>query len=536
MSQTPQPKLHKKIIFKKFLIQKFLCSSDFSWVYEGKYLNKDIPVAIKIENNKYDLLESEAYIQMNLKGIGIPKIISFGKHGPYKILIEELLGPTISFLWKSKPFKKDPNGSKNLYIKDLCLLALQAIERLSYVHSKNIIHRDIKDKNFIIGRKDPHIIYLIDFGFSKKYRSSRTGKHIGFSNIKTLIGSVLFTSRYAIKGYESSRRDDLESLGYLLIFFAKGGCLPWSNMYNKPQENRLKTIEKIAIIKQRITEEVLCKGLPEEFIKFMKYVRKLGFEQDPNYKYMKGLFISLLSKKENINDATFFWVKKQLPKKEKKIEKKDDKDNSIYNSVIRRDSSYLKKNQSLKRLYCQIKNSLEKNYKNLDSNILGQSRNLLPKQRNIKSYIKTDKFTININTNTNNLTANNSRIKNITLNSEAKYKPINLLSRKNTLYKDEKNLFKNLIHNSIYNEKSNKMLVNKNNKTFNEKKTYMLYNNINYNNMDFLHMGYFINSDSWKETPLLKKIDIRNKRFPTTSQINDIKLENNIKYYPRFKQ
>ena len=81
---------------------------------------------------------------------------------------------------------------------------MQGLERLKYIHDKNIIHRDIKTKNFLIGRKDPEVIYLIDFGFAKKYRSSRTGKHIRFSNIKTIIGSLTFSSCNAIKGYESN--------------------------------------------------------------------------------------------------------------------------------------------------------------------------------------------------------------------------------------------------------------------------------------------------------------------------------------------
>ena len=109
--------IKKKIIFKKFILGKLLNTSDFGWVYEGKNLITNIPVSIKIElTGKYDLLESEAYILMDLKGFGIPEIISFGKHGPYKILIEELLGKDLETLWESCPFKNDPLGKKkNLF-------------------------------------------------------------------------------------------------------------------------------------------------------------------------------------------------------------------------------------------------------------------------------------------------------------------------------------------------------------------------------------------------------------------------------------
>ena len=537
MSDVSQPKFLKKVIFKKFLIQKFLCSSAFSWVYEGKNLNKNEPVAIKIEKNKSQLLESEAYLLMHLKGFGIPEIVSFGKHGPYKILIEELLGPTISFLWESKPFKKDPYGTKNLYIKDLCLLALQTIERLRYVHSKNVVHRDIKDKNFIIGRKDPQNIYIIDFGFSKKYRSSRTGKHIKFSNLKTLIGSVLFTSRYAIKGYESSRRDDLESLGYLLTFFGKGGWLPWLNMYSNPYENKIKKIERISVVKQKIKEEELCKGLPEEFITFMKYVRSLGFEQDPNYSYMQSLFISMLSKRENVNNAHFFWVKKSA-KNEKKPEDSN-KNNSLYNKSNKNESLNIRKNQSLNRLYSKIKNSLSKKNKRFNCPTLVQSRNI-QFSTNARPYIYTDK----ISSKTISLTANNSAVKNIKMNTENKIpkadniknKPAQLWINNNRtnnniqLIKNEKNLFKNIYQNPRDKKKSNKIPINGNNKTFNSKKNFILNNNINYNNM------YFIDNDTEKKRSMLNKSTNESKKHSANSSVNEIKFEKNIIYIPRFKQ
>ena len=92
--------------------------------------------------------------------------------------------------------------AKKIYINDICLLAIQGLERLKHIHDKNIIHRDIKTKNFLISRKDPEIIYLVDFGFAKKYRSSRTGKHIKFSNIGKLIGSMNNASCNEMKGYE----------------------------------------------------------------------------------------------------------------------------------------------------------------------------------------------------------------------------------------------------------------------------------------------------------------------------------------------
>ena len=221
------------IIFKRFKIEKLLSASNFSWVYEGKNIIKNVPVIMKIEKEgKYNLLESEAYILTIVKVLGIPKVITFGRHSQYKILVEERLGNNLQVIWESNPFEKDPNGQKNIYLKDICLLAIQGLERLKHIHDKNIIHRDNKPENFIIGQNDPNVLYLIDFGFARKYRSSRTGKHIKFSLLNHLIGSWVFSSHNAIRGYESSRRDDLESFCYLLIYLAKCGWMPWK-IYTK---------------------------------------------------------------------------------------------------------------------------------------------------------------------------------------------------------------------------------------------------------------------------------------------------------------
>ena len=150
---------YNRIIFKKYKIKKLIYKSVFSNVYEGMNIKDNIPVVLKIEKKgKYDLLETEAYLLMHLTGFGIPEVISFGKHGNYKVLIEELLGPTIEYLWEKNAFKKDPFGTKNMFVNDICMLAIQGLDRLEFIHSKNILHRDIKSKNFIIDRKDPNII------------------------------------------------------------------------------------------------------------------------------------------------------------------------------------------------------------------------------------------------------------------------------------------------------------------------------------------------------------------------------------------
>ena len=122
------------------------------------------------------------------------------------------------------------------------------------------------------------------------------------------MGSLTFTSYNAMRGYEQSRRDDLESLGYVLIYLAKGLWSPWKK-YDNPSLNQKESI--ITIMKMEISEENLCKGLPNEFISYMKYVKHLEFEEDTDYKYLNNLFLSVLSRNEFGNNLNFFGYQNQ---------------------------------------------------------------------------------------------------------------------------------------------------------------------------------------------------------------------------------
>ena len=132
----------------------------------------------KIIFGKYQIiisqLEKEAYYQFLLKGPGIPKVLSFGRCGNNHILVETLLGKTLKQLF-------DLNKNPQSKMKDMCMAAIQIMDRIKYIHSKNIIHQDIKPENFLVGNPNTSLIYIVDFGLSKKYRSSRTNKHIKFS-------------------------------------------------------------------------------------------------------------------------------------------------------------------------------------------------------------------------------------------------------------------------------------------------------------------------------------------------------------------
>ena len=401
--------LNNRLFFNKYKIKKLIYQTKLSSIYEGINIKENEPVAIKLEkkSGKFDLLESEAYFLFYLKGYGIPKIITYGKSGLFKVLVEELLGLSINSLWEMR--KSYKNGSK-LLIKDVCMIALQGLERLEYIHSKNIIHRDIKPNNFLIGKNNPKLIYLIDFGFSRKYRSSRTGKHIKYKWIKCAYGSLRYYSVNANRGYELSRRDDLESFGYMLVYLAKE-YLPWISMEELDIDKDIK-IEAIFKLKKSATPETLCKDLPEEFAEFIRYARNLKFEECPKYDYLKSLFTNILIKNQQKIDFNFFWiVKKEKEKNERKNE--DDK-------------SKRKKEDSKKKLFNRIKQSLEKdNSKNIISAYKlenKESNKSTEKPNENKSEIKNeDHFkSYNINKtkeNTNKLNLNEILINNYNYNT-----------------------------------------------------------------------------------------------------------------------
>ena len=288
------------ILFKKFKIKNKLAEGAFGDVYIGSTLDTNDLVAIKVEQKKIPkpLLESEAYFLLTLKGLGIPEVLSFGRRKDYNILVEPLLGKSLFDIFNER--------RKHMAIGDICLIAKQILDRIQWVHSKGFVHRDIKPDNFLIGRKDPNVIYLIDFGLSKKYKSDKTGKHLKFGFTGKLTGTVRFASANALRGGEQSRRDDLESIAYMIIFFMRGK-LPWQGVTGTKKMERYLKIYKM---KKNVTPEDLCKSLPSQMVSFVKYVKQLEFEQEPDYNYLRSLFQSILKqRKMNFDSFVFSWIK-----------------------------------------------------------------------------------------------------------------------------------------------------------------------------------------------------------------------------------
>ena len=298
--ELAKEKSDKNLIFGKYKIQKIIGSGSFGNVYQGINVVDKKGVAIKVEKKELglNLLEKESFYLYNLKGIGVPEVISYGYSGKYNVLVQTLLGESLG-----KIFHKNKN---HFPIKDLCMFSIQILDRMEYVHSKYIIHRDIKPENFLIGDPDKYMIYIIDFGLSKKYKSSRTNKHVQFRLTKKFTGTARYASINAVRGAEQSRRDDLEAIGYMLLYFLNGGNLPWQGVSCKAKAEKY---VKIYHMKKNLNFSIFCKNMPQEIVYFIKYCRELEFEQKPDYDYLRSLFENILKERETTNDLHFSWIK-----------------------------------------------------------------------------------------------------------------------------------------------------------------------------------------------------------------------------------
>ena len=265
-----------KYIFKKYKPIKKIGQGAFGNIYSTIRLKDKAVFAMKTEKINIEMksLESEAYYLFTLQGFGFPKLISYGHSKKYNILIETLLDKSLEDI-----IIKNNNKSN---IIDICLIGIQIIDRLEWIHSKNIIYRDVKPENFLIGINDPNIIYIIDFGLCKKYRSSKTGKHILPKMTGRFNGNFKFASPNIIRGKESSRRDDLISLGYMLIYLFRKK-LPWDDSFNNSN------FYELVNLKDTNANGKLFKNVPPEFVDYIKYTRNLKFDQDPNYDYLRTL-------------------------------------------------------------------------------------------------------------------------------------------------------------------------------------------------------------------------------------------------------
>ncbi|OIW08991.1 hypothetical protein TanjilG_05967 [Lupinus angustifolius] len=284
----------------KFRLGRKLGSGSFGEIYLGTNIQTNEDVAVKLEKAKTKhpqlLYESKLY-KILQGGTGIPNVRWFGVEGEYNVLVMDLLGSSLEDLFNF--------CSRKLSLKTVLMLADQMINRVEYVHSKSYLHRDIKPDNFLMGLgRRANQVYAIDFGLAKKYRDNSTHLHIPYRENRNLTGTARYASMNTHLGIEQSRRDDLESLGFVLMYFLRGS-LPWQGL---KAGNKKQKYEKISEKKVSTSIESLCHGYPSEFASYFHYCRSLRFDDKPDYAYLKRLFRDLFIREGLQFDYVFDWT------------------------------------------------------------------------------------------------------------------------------------------------------------------------------------------------------------------------------------
>jgi serine/threonine protein kinase len=229
--------------------------------------------------------------------VGIPRVRWYGVEGDFNVLVMDLAGPSLSELLDFC------HGRFSL--KSVLMLADQAISRLEFVHTCGYLHRDLKPDNFAMGRgKLAHHLYLLDFGLAKRYADPKAGRHIQYRDGKSLTGTARYVSLNTHLGIQQSRRDDIEGLGFVLIYLARGH-LPWQNVRCTSKQEKY---EKIKTMKISTPPQVLCSKLPNCFAELLQYARRLEFETAPDYDYCRRLFSDELEHQGFQHDYRYSWL------------------------------------------------------------------------------------------------------------------------------------------------------------------------------------------------------------------------------------
>jgi casein kinase 1 len=284
----------------KYRLDRKIGSGSFGEIYVGTNMNTGEQIAIKLESikSKHPQLMYEARVYKILAGgVGIPNVYWYGVEGEYNVMVLDLLGPSLEDLFNF--------CNRRFTLKTVLMLADQMISRIEYVHAKNFIHRDIKPDNFLVGAgKKAGQVFVIDFGLAKKYRDPKTQQHIPYRENKNLTGTARYASINTHLGIEQSRRDDLEALGYVLMYFNRGS-LPWQGLRANTKKDKY---EKIMEKKMGTQIEVLCKGYPSEFVNYLNYCRSLRFEDRPDYAYLRRSLKDLFFREQYQFDYVFDWT------------------------------------------------------------------------------------------------------------------------------------------------------------------------------------------------------------------------------------
>lgn len=297
----------EKIIDGRYKIRSLIGEGNFGKVFSAKDMQNKKYVAVKLEQNckNNSQLENEIETLKAIQGArGIPKLIGSGEWNEHKYMVTELLGSSLHTLFLQY--------KKKFSLNTVVAIAEQSLARIETLHKKYYLHRDIKPRQFVIGRKtDAETVYMLDFGLSKKYQTGDLGLHIPYLENRPFVGTIYYASINVHLGIQQCRRDDLESYLYMLSYLIKGQ-LPWMSLPKNEQSEI-----KVRILKSTTSAMELFDGAPAEFFHLFQYVRSLQFESRPDYDYMRELLKSIrIREKILLNDLEWCLQKKESPVKE----------------------------------------------------------------------------------------------------------------------------------------------------------------------------------------------------------------------------
>lgn len=257
-----------------------LGSGHFGDVFMGTHTLTGQKVAVKLEHRSGSIARREWEVMRAMEGDGAPKVHFTGLHGRYYVMVMDLLGPTLQRLLESRPSRRLPWDT-------VAIIGAKCTELLRKLHCRGYVHGDVKPENFLCSFTDgapPDVrqgLHMVDLGLASKWRDpTRPNCHIAYGQrVDHFSGTVRYASVNAHLGRWLSRRDDLESLGYMLLYLYHGS-LPWQG-YNGDDKNM-----QVCETKGRLTVDAMCRGAPEVLQYFLAYVRGMAFEETPDYDYL----------------------------------------------------------------------------------------------------------------------------------------------------------------------------------------------------------------------------------------------------------